>query len=142
MSSEAVTDDDCVSKSTNRYKTPCAPDHFMHLWGCSHAEQANPASSPPVAATDPSGLMSIEADILKSSSPAKPVQCGATSSVKQLQAKVHHKPKWHAFASVARHGDLCLRPNVAQLVRDWCTKQEIHIDVDVFSKHLPSALAP
>ena len=141
MSSEAVTDDECVGNSTNRYKPPCAPDHFMGGWGYSRAEQANLASSPPVAVTDPSSLMSIVADILKSSSPAKPVQCGATSSVKRLQAKVRHKPKWHAFASVARRGDLCLRPNVVQLVRDWCSEREIHIDVDVFSKHPPLALA-
>ena len=128
MSSEAVTDDECVGKSTNRYKTPCAPDHLMGRWGCSQAEQAYPASSPPSAVTDPSGLMSIEADILKSSSPAKPVHCGAASSVKRLQAKVHHKPKWHALPSVARRGDLCLRPNVAHMVRDWCTEHEIHIE--------------
>ena len=29
MSSEAVTDDECVGNCTNRYKLPFAPDHFM-----------------------------------------------------------------------------------------------------------------
>ena len=142
MSSEAVTDDECVGNSTNRYKPPCAPDYFMGGGGYSCVEQANLASSPPVAVTDRSSLMSMEADILKSFSPAKPVQFGATSSVKRLQAKVRHKPKWHAFASVARRGDLCLRPEVVQMVRDSCSEREIHIDLDVFSKNPPLALAP
>ena len=142
MSFEVVTDDECVSNSTNSYKPPCAPDHFMGGRGYSGAEHANLASSPPVGVTDPSSLMSIEADILKPSSAAKPVQCGATLSLKRLQAKMHHKPKWHAFASVARRGDLCLRPNVVQLVCGWCSEREIHIDVDVSSKHAPLALAP
>ena len=95
-----------------------------------------------MAVTDPSSLMSIEADILKSSSLAKPVQCGPTSSVERLQAKVRHESKCHAFACVARRGDLCLRLNVVQWVRDWCSEHEIHMDVDVFSKHPPLALAP
>ena len=139
MSSEAPTDDECAGNSKNCYKPPCAPDNLIGGWGYSRAEQANLASSPPVAVADPSSLMSIEADTVKSSSPAKPVQCGATSSVKRLQTKVRHKPKWHAFASVARRGDFCLRPNVVQLVRDWFTECE---DVDKGSKHPPLALAP
>ena len=94
------------------------------------------------ALTHPSSLLSIEVDILKSSSPAKPVQCAATSSVKRLQANVRHKAKLHAFASVARRGELCLTPNVVQLVFDWCRERDIHIDVDVFSKHPPLPLAP
>ena len=142
MSSEAVTDDECPGNSTNCYKPPCAVDHFMGGSGYSRSEHANLALLPPVAVADPSSVMSIEADILKSSSPAKSVHCGATSSAKWLQAKVRHKPNWHAFASVARRGGLCVRPNVVQLVRNWCSEREIHKDVDVFSKHPPLALAP
>ena len=41
MSSEAVTDDECVGSSTNRYKPPCAGDTFMRWSGYSRAERQN-----------------------------------------------------------------------------------------------------